>query len=61
MNPAGAADPSALAQHARASRHLPGGVCASARRNDAIGHPFFVSRGDGPWLYDLQGRAFVDM
>ena len=61
MNPAAAADPSALAQLARASRYLPGGVCASARRNDAIGHPFFVSRGDGPWLYDLQGRAFVDM
>ena len=51
----------ALAQYALASAVLPGGVCASARRNDAIGHPFFVSRGDGAWLYDLQGRAFLDM
>jgi len=51
----------ALAQHALASRYLPGRVCASARRNDAIGHPFFVSRGDGPWLYDLRGRAYLDM
>ena len=48
-------------QFALASRYLPGGVTASARRNDAIGHPFFVSRGDGAWLYDLQGRAFLDM
>ena len=55
-----AANP-ALAQYALASAVLPGGVCASARRNEAIGHPFFVSRGDGAWLYDLQGRAFLDM
>jgi len=57
----GAADNPALAQYALASRYLPGGVCASARRNEAIGHPFFVSRGDGPWLYDLRGRRYLDM
>lgn len=51
----------ALAQYALASRYLPGGVSASARRNDAIGHPFFVTRGDGPWLYDLRGHRFLDM
>ena len=51
----------ALAQFALASRYLPGGVSASARRNDAIGHPFFASRGDGAWLFDLQGRRFLDM
>lgn len=51
----------AQAQFALAQRFLPGGVCASARSNDAIGHPFFVSRGDGAYLYDLQGRAFLDM
>jgi glutamate-1-semialdehyde 2,1-aminomutase len=44
-----------------ASRYLPGGVCASARSNPAIGHPFFVSRGEGPYVYDLDGRQYVDM
>ena len=44
-----------------ASRYLPGGVCASARANAAIGHPFYVSRGDGALLYDLDGRPYVDM
>ncbi|MEO7938651.1 MAG: aminotransferase class III-fold pyridoxal phosphate-dependent enzyme [Burkholderiaceae bacterium] len=51
----------ALAQFALASRYLPGGVCASARSNNAIGHPFFVSRGDGAYLYDLQDRPYLDM
>lgn len=62
MQPAASAplDP-ALAHYALASRTLPGGVSASARCNDAIGHPFYVSRGDGAWLFDLQGRRFLDM
>ncbi len=54
-------DDPAPAQFAFASRYLPGGVCASARRNEAIGHPFFVSRGDGAYLYDLQGKPYLDM
>lgn len=44
-----------------AQRYLPGGVCASARANAALGHPFYVSRGDGPFVYDLDGREYVDM
>jgi len=44
-----------------AQRYLPGGVCASARANEAIGHPFYVSRGDGAYVYDLDGREYVDM
>ena len=47
--------------HAFASRYLPGGVCASARANAAIGRPFYVSRGDGALLYDLDGKPYVDM
>ncbi len=47
--------------HAFAQRYLPGGVCASARMNAALGHPFYVSRGDGPYVYDLEGRQYVDM
>lgn len=44
-----------------AKQVLPGGVCATARVNQAIGRPFFVSRGDGAYVYDLDGNAFVDM
>ncbi len=44
-----------------ASRYLPGGVCASARANAALGRPFYVSRGDGALLYDLDGAPYVDM
>jgi glutamate-1-semialdehyde 2,1-aminomutase len=47
--------------HESASQVLPGGVCASYRTNEAIGHPFFISRGDGAYVYDLDGRQFVDM
>jgi glutamate-1-semialdehyde 2,1-aminomutase len=44
-----------------ARQYLPGGVCASARVNKALGHPFYVSRGDGAMVYDLDGRGYVDM
>src|SRR5215470_15663491 len=44
-----------------ARRYLPGGVSATARMNPAIGHPFYVSRGDGARVYDLDGREYVDM
>jgi len=47
--------------YATASRFLPGGVCASARANAAIGRPFYVSRGDGALLYDLDDRPYIDM
>jgi len=44
-----------------AQRYFPGGVTATARANPAIGHPFYISRGDGPYVYDLDGREYVDM
>lgn len=44
-----------------AQQYLPGGVCASARKNAALGHPFFVSRGEGAYLFDLEGRRYIDM
>ncbi|MCX6048657.1 MAG: aminotransferase class III-fold pyridoxal phosphate-dependent enzyme [Chloroflexi bacterium] len=44
-----------------AKQVLPGGVCASARVNQAIGRPFFVARGDGAYVYDLDGNQFIDM
>ena len=44
-----------------AQRYLPGGVSASARFNPAIGRPFFVARGEGPYVFDLDGRRYIDM
>ena len=44
----------------RAQAVLPGGVTANARTNPALGQPFYVSRGEGPFVYDLDGRRFVD-
>jgi glutamate-1-semialdehyde 2,1-aminomutase len=44
-----------------ARQYLPGGVCASVRLNRAIGHPFYVSYGDGSKIYDLAGREYIDL
>jgi glutamate-1-semialdehyde 2,1-aminomutase len=44
-----------------AQRYLVGGVSATARANPAIGHPLYVARGDGPRLYDVEGREYIDM
>ncbi len=44
-----------------ASQYLPGGVSASARLNKALGGPFYASRGEGAYVYDLEGRRYVDM
>ncbi|MGE5604045.1 MAG: aspartate aminotransferase family protein, partial [Nitrososphaerales archaeon] len=44
-----------------AQRFIPGGVSASARANAALGHPFYASCGDGPLIYDLEGRSYVDL
>src|SRR5215213_3163203 len=52
---------SAETLYADAQRYFPGGVTATARANPAIGHPFYVARGDGPYVYDLDGREYVDM
>jgi glutamate-1-semialdehyde 2,1-aminomutase len=40
---------------------MPGGVSSSIRLNRALGRPFYVSRGEGAYLYDLDGRQYVDM
>ncbi len=52
---------SAETLYADAQRYFPGGVTASARANPAIGRPFYVARGDGPYVYDLAGREYVDL
>jgi glutamate-1-semialdehyde 2,1-aminomutase len=45
----------------QAQRYLAGGVSATARANAAIGHPLYVSRGDGPRIWDVDGREYIDM
>ncbi len=44
-----------------AKLYLPGGVSASARANGALGHPLYISRGDGAKVYDINGREYIDM
>src|SRR5262249_40339793 len=44
----------------RATQVLPGGVTAAARVNAALGEPFYVARAEGPFLYDMDGRRYVD-
>lgn len=44
-----------------AKQYIPGGVSASARVNPAINHPFFISRGNGAYVYDLDGKEYIDM
>lgn len=48
-----------LYQEAR--RYLPGGVSAAARLNPAFGRPFFAQRGEGPWVWNVDGRRYIDL
>ncbi|NLV75273.1 MAG: aspartate aminotransferase family protein [Chloroflexi bacterium] len=45
----------------RASRVMPGGVNASARYNAALGHALYFERGEGAYLYDRDGRRYIDL
>lgn len=46
---------------ARAQQLLPGGVNSPVRAFRAVGGtPFFVQRGEGPYLYDVDSRRFID-
>jgi glutamate-1-semialdehyde 2,1-aminomutase len=45
----------------RACRVLPGGVNSPARAFGAVGgQPLFISRGEGPYLFDLDGNQYLD-
>src|SRR5438874_1545668 len=45
----------------RASRVIPGGVNSPARAFGAVGgEPLFISRGEGPFLFDLDGNDYLD-
>ncbi len=45
---------------ALAARYLAGGVSSSFRRNPFTGLPLYVRRAEGPFIYDTDGRRFID-
>jgi glutamate-1-semialdehyde 2,1-aminomutase len=46
----------------RASRLMPGGVSSPVRAFKAVGgKPVFISRAQGPFVFDLEGRRFIDL
>ena len=45
----------------RAQRHIPGGVNSPVRAFKGVGgEPVFFERGEGPYLYDADGRRYID-
>ncbi len=46
--------------HRRAQAVMPGGVNASARYNPALEGPLFMARGEGAYLYDVDGHRYID-
>lgn len=45
----------------KAKERMPGGVNSPVRAFRAVGgHPFFVDRAQGPWLYDVDGNRYLD-
>src|SRR6516164_10802784 len=45
----------------RACRLIPGGVNSPARAFGAVGgQPIFIARGEGAYLYDLDGNQYLD-
>ena len=45
----------------RAQRVIPGGVNSPVRAFRAVGGtPRFISRAEGPWLIDAEGRRYID-
>ena len=45
----------------RGRQVLPGGVCASTRLNQALGHPLYVERTEGSRLIDVDGKEYLDV
>lgn len=47
--------------YAEAQKHIPGGVNSPVRAFRGVGgEPVFFARGDGPFLYDEDGRQYID-
>ncbi|MFZ0529543.1 MAG: aspartate aminotransferase family protein, partial [Propionicimonas sp.] len=46
----------------RARQVIPGGVSSPVRAFGSVGGtPVFISRAAGPYLYDVDGREYVDL
>lgn len=58
MTQSGATSPEVLAQDAR--NVLAGGVSASMRIHPYLGRPFYIARGDGAVVTDLEGKQYID-
>jgi glutamate-1-semialdehyde 2,1-aminomutase len=53
--------PHSQAAFQRACRVIPGGVNSPARAFGAVGgQPLFIARGEGPFLFDIDGRKYLD-
>ncbi|MFP3901575.1 MAG: glutamate-1-semialdehyde 2,1-aminomutase [Acidimicrobiia bacterium] len=47
---------------ARAQRVIPGGVNSPVRAFGSVGGtPYFVARAEGPYVWDVEGRRYVDL
>lgn len=56
------AGPRSAALYERACKVIPGGVNSPVRAFRAVGGtPLFISRGEGAYLYDADGRRFLDL
>ncbi len=45
----------------RAQHSIPGGVNSPVRAFKGVGgEPLFIERGEGPYLYDVEGRSYID-
>jgi glutamate-1-semialdehyde 2,1-aminomutase len=54
--------PSNSALFARSADAIPGGVNSSIRAFRAVGgEPYVVARADGPYVWDVEGRRYVDL
>ena len=50
-----------IAAFEEAYRYIPGGVDSPVRAFGSVGGtPPFIERGEGPWLYDLDGKRYID-
>ena len=46
----------------RAGRVIPGGVNSPVRAFRSVGGtPYFVARGEGPYVFDTNGRRLIDL
>ncbi len=53
--------PNSLAAFDRAQRSIPGGVNSPARAFGAVGgSPIFIAKGHGQYLFDIDGRRYLD-